>query len=34
MNLYDYFAPESNHILFSQLWHAISRSLKSREDDS
>ena len=34
MNLYDYFTPKSNHILFGQLWHAIARSLKSREDDS
>ena len=35
MNLYGCFIPEFNHmILFGQLWHAIARSLISREDDS
>ena len=35
MNLYDCFTPEFNHMsLFGQFWHAIARSLKSRENDS
>ena len=35
MNLYDYFTPEFNHmLLFGQLWHATTRSLILREDDS
>ena len=35
MNLYDCFTPEFNHmLLFGPFWHAITRSLRSREDDS
>ena len=35
MNFYGCFTPEFNHMfIFGQLWHAIARSLKSRDDDS
>ena len=35
MNLYGCFTPEIDHmLLFGQFWHAITKSLRWREDDS